>query len=167
MKKNLDKTKEIVINEEFFKEQLKQCLYTKQLMITENEFWHQFIDHSLIAISFLGIGIFIGIFMVYFVFQHKAKIDYDMPRGTILRVKHQDRKWLIVRPRNLTQLLDIMLLCYISCGKKHDKTIDRHSARRVRLIRKILFVVLFMFIVIGIYEILTAFAWSINPFKYY
>ena len=151
-------------DKDFMLEQLKQCLYEKRLMVKENQFWEQFTDHLLIAFAFLCLGVIIGILIISFLLRNKVKLDYDIPKGTILRVTHEDRKWLITRPRSSMQVFDIILLCIFDRGK--GKYIDKHDKKRVRVLRIILFIISFLLILTGVLEVLSAFAWSMNPFDY-
>lgn len=156
--------KSITQNKDFFKEQLKECLYEQKLMIKENQFWEQFSDHMLIAFAFLCLGIIIGMFITASALRHRVKLDYDIPKGTILRVNHNDKRWLITRPKNFMQTFDILLLCIFDKG--NDRYVDKHDKRRVRILRITLFTILFLLVLTGVLEVLSAFAWSMNPFDY-
>ncbi|PEA25884.1 hypothetical protein CN984_12685 [Bacillus cereus] len=160
----MDKFKAINQDTNFFKEQLKQCLYEKQIMIKENDFWEQFSDHLLIAFAFLCLGIIIGIFIITLILRYRVKLDYDIPKGTILRVTHEDRKWLIIRPKSFIQVFDIVLLSM--CDRGSDRYVDKHDRKRIRLLRIILFIILILLVLTGVLEVLSAFAWSMNPFDY-
>ncbi|WP_151035776.1 hypothetical protein [Bacillus wiedmannii] len=157
-------SKTIIQDASFLKEQLKQCLFEKQLMVKENNFWEQFSDHLLIAFAFLCLGIIIGMFIITCALRHRVKLDYDIPRGTILRVTHEDRKWLIIRPRSFMQVCDILLLCIFDRG--NSKYVDKHDKKRIRILRIIVLIILVLLVLTGVLEVLSAFAWSMNPFDY-
>lgn len=151
-------------DKEFLKEQLKECLYFKRLMIEKNQFWEHFTDHMIIASSFMCLGILLGFWILRNLFTRMIKVDYDMPKGTIMRIYHDDKKWFVIRPKSMMQFFDILFLAIFDTGK--DKYIDKHSKYRARVVTTIIIILVLLFIITGILEVLSAFAWSMNPFDY-
>lgn len=133
-------------------------------MIKENNFWEQFSDHMMIAISAFLLGMYVCVWLATFMLRWRIKFEYDIPRHTMMRMIHEDKKWIIIKPDGIMQMLDTFLLCFFDKG--HDKYIDKHDKNRIRIIRVIVLTILFLLVLSGCLLILSAFAWSMNPFDY-
>lgn len=135
-------------------------------MLEANKFWEEFTDHSVIALSFFFLGTLFGSWMLYKAINRRAKIDYEMDRGDIMRIPHDGsgKTWFVIRPSSFMQVLDILFLCVIDRGK--EKYVDKHDRVRVRIITIVCMSLVFLFALSGFLLVLSAFGWSMNPFDY-
>lgn len=144
-------------------EQLESCIRELDLMLKNNEFWEHFTDHMIIAFAFFGLGILFSAWLFIHLLKRKIKFDYDIPKGTIMRFIHGDKKWFIVRPVTTMQFFDIIVLCFFDRGK--DKFIDKHSHRRVRIVTICIVILIVLFALSGITLLFSALAVDVNIFN--
>ncbi|PEF30372.1 hypothetical protein CON39_11925 [Bacillus thuringiensis] len=140
---------------------LESCRHELELMVQNHEFWEHFRDHISIAIPFFLLGLVVSVWIFSYVLRSKIKFDYDIPKGTVMRIKHKDKKWFIVRPNNTMQCFDILLLCVLDKGK--DKFIDEQDKRRIRRTSWFILSLVIILVVIGCLYIMSAFAFDLNP----
>jgi hypothetical protein len=127
--------------------------------------WEHFSDHLIIAISFFALGMIVNTLN----WHRKSKnrvfmIDYDLKKGTIMRLFHNGKKTLVVNPSSLVEWFDIIFLQYFDKGK--DKFIDRHDKRRIRWLTNFLLLCVLILSLSGVLLILSAFNTDMNIFNY-
>jgi hypothetical protein len=144
---------------------MEQCDKLTDVCMQTGGFWEHLTDHLIIAISFF----FLGMFAISIYWQHMAKhrryrVDYELKKGTIMRLFHNGKKTLVVNPSNMVEWFDVILLQYFDRGK--DKFIDRHDKRRIRWLTNFLLLCAILLSLSGIILILSAFETDLNIFNY-
>jgi hypothetical protein len=92
-------------------------------------------------------------------------VDYDIEEGTIMRMERKNgKRLLIVRPANLMQFYDMILLSFFDRGK--GQYIYEHNTKKLRIIRSVSLVILVVLVLSGFLLILSAAPFSMNPFDY-
>lgn len=146
-------------------EQLETCTKDLYFMIKQNDFWVQFSEHMVIAISFMLLGIITSIGIFVRLHKNKIRYDYSLRKGAIMRVPNNDGDiTFVVRPSSYMGILDLLFLCIYD--RKKDELISEHDRKRVRIITVsflILFVILFLS---GFLLIFSASVFSTNPLDY-
>lgn len=140
---------------------LESCRHELELMVRNHEFWEHFRDHISIAIPFFLLGLVVSVWIFSYVLRSRVKFDYDIPKGTIMRIRHKNKKWFIVRPDNTMHFFDILLLCVFDKGK--DKLIDEQDRRRIRTTSWFILSLVIILTGIGVLYVFSAFAFDLNP----
>lgn len=140
---------------------------TNEELVKLNEsFWEHFTDHLQSALAFLLLGFLLAIVFIAYLHKHKLKIDYELDKGTIMRVYHNGKKWLIVNPSTTMEWFDVVLLTFFDkrgCDLKH---IDKQDKKRVRKIGIIILFLFFITIIWGVIMLFSASQVDVNPFNW-
>jgi hypothetical protein len=146
-------------------ENQKEIIRNQELMLHNEGFWEHFTDHLIIAFSFSCLGFLACSYLILYLYKQKVRIDYDVEEGTIMRVvKNNGKKMLIIRPGNIAQLYDVILLSFFDKGK--EKFVCKQSTKRIRMIRNVLLILTVVFGLSGIILVLSAVDMDINIFDY-
>ncbi|PED64038.1 hypothetical protein [Priestia megaterium] len=145
-------------------QQLKLQVEQLQLQVHDQNVWEHFSDHLIIATAFLFLGFLLCSYIIMVLFKKRIKLDHDLPKGTIMRLVHNDKKWLIINPSSVLQWYDVLLLSFFDFGKK--KFIEKHSKIRLRIINIVLLLFMVSFILSGVLEIFSALQMDMNPINY-
>ncbi|AZV43622.1 hypothetical protein BAOM_3013 [Peribacillus asahii] len=146
-------------------ENQEEILRNQELMMDNEPFWEHFSDHLIIAFSFSSLGFIAGTYLIYYLYKKKIKIDYDIEEGEVMRVdRNNGKRLLVVRPENLMQVYDIILLSFFDRGK--GKYIFKHDTKRIRIIRNVIIILMAILILSGVLLLLSALKMDMNPFNY-
>jgi hypothetical protein len=146
-------------------ENQEKILRNQELMLANESFWEHFTDHLIIGFSFFSLGFILCTYFILMMYKKRVRIDYDIEEGTIIRVERNNgKKLLIVRPANLKQLYDVILLSYF--GKGNDKFIDKHDKRRIRIIGIVGLILVAVLMLSGFILLFSAFEFSVDIFDY-
>ena len=143
----------------------EKILKTQEFMLNNESFFEHLTDHLIIATSFFALGILICISLFFHLYKEKVRVDYDIEEGTIMRMERKNgKRLLIVRPANLTQFYDMILLSFFDRGK--GEYIYEHNTKKLRMIRSLVLVIMVVMVLSGFLLILSAAPFSMNPFDY-
>jgi hypothetical protein len=145
-------------------EQLRNCEADIYRMVKQNDFWEQFADHIVIAISFFLLGMLINQFIIYLLSKSKVRIDHKLPKGTIMRLPIDGERYYVVNPKSFMQFIDTQMLCIWDKGK--EKYVDKHDKKRVRIITITILTLVILLFISGFLLLFSATAFSTNPFDY-
>lgn len=147
-------------------QQLQQ--YNRQLdMMTKYPHVHHLIllrvvDHAMIAFSFFFLGVLLMSVLGTQLLKRKVRLDYEIPKGSIMRMNTDKKRWLIVNPTSLFEYYDVILLSFFDKGE--SQFLERHNKKRIRRIT--------IFIIVTISLMILAWLFSFshylheNPFLY-
>lgn len=146
-------------------DQQEKILRNQELILNNESFWEHFTDHLIIATSFFSLGILVCISLFFHLYKKKVRVDYDIEEGTVMRMERKNgKRLLIVRPANLLQFYDMILLSFFDRGK--GEYIFEHDTKRLRIIRNVILLFMVIAALSGIILIFSALPQDINIFNY-
>lgn len=109
-------------------------------------------EDSVTLVCGIVVGFIAALFYVTFLFK-KLKLDYTLPAGTFLRMKHGKKDWIVFNPVGTMHGFEALFLYYFRKRKVGDMhtEITEHEVKRARIIIFIIFAVALILICIGLY----------------
>lgn len=129
-------------------------------------FWEHFTDHLMMVFSFLILGFLLTVKLCTYLLEHRIKIDYDLPKGKIIRVVHKNKIYYVIRPNGLISFIDVLLLLIFSRTSTPTSPIYYQEEKRIRRISVTLVVILILSIIWGVIMLFSALERDLNPFNH-
>ena len=126
-------------------------------------FWEHFTDHLMMVLSFLVLGFLLTVKLCTYLIEHRIKIDYDLPKGKIIRVVHNGKAYYVGSPNGMITFIDILLMLIFS---RNTSPIYIQEKKRIRRISKIILAILILSIIWGVIMLFSALERDINPFNH-
>lgn len=129
-------------------------------------FLEHFTDHLIMAFAFFIIGAFVSMIFWKYIYFEKVRIDYELEKGTLMRVYVKGKRYLIVNPSSLIQWVDVALISIFDTRNK-EKYVSKQHIKRFRIISVSFILISILSVLTGVIMLFSALETDVNIFNWF